>query len=212
VDYALESNMNHVTFKPATIFNDTDVIEVIAFGNKVTRESFGYKIFKDMLNKNSYLRIDDSKSTVLAEPLYYYDSKIVLEDATRLPEPSPRLNKPGVVVINGERIEYLRKEDNVLRQLKRGTLGTGVKNLHAVGTLVRDQSITQNIPYKDEFVTEVTVSDGYNTGSTIYSNSPTVTVSSILFEGEDQTSDSLGNNHVTINGTGFKINVRIFVG
>ena len=212
VDYALESNMNYVAFKPATVFNDTDVIEVIVFSSKVTRGSFGYKIFKDMLNKNSYLRIDDSKSTVLAEPLYYYDSKIVLEDASRLPEPSPRLNKPGVVVINGERIEYLRKEDNVLRQLKRGTLGTGVKNLHTVGTLVRDQSVTQNIPYKDEFVTEVTVSDGYNTGSTIYSNSPTVTVSSITFEGEDQTSDSLGNNLVTIIGTGFKINVRIFVG
>jgi hypothetical protein len=212
VDYALESNMNYVAFKPATIFYDTDVIEVIAFSNKVTRGSFGYKIFKDMLNKNSYLRIDDSKSTVLLEPLYYYDSKIVLEDASRLPEPSPRLNKPGVIVINGERIEYLRKEDNVLRQLKRGTLGTGVKNLHAVGTLVRDQSVTQHIPYKDEFVTEVTVSDGYNTGSTIYSNSPTVTVSSIVFEGEDQTSDSLGNNLVTIIGTGFKINVRVFVG
>lgn len=212
VDYALESNLNYVSFKPTTVLSATDVVEIIAFSNKVTRNSFGYKIFKDMLNKNTYMRLDDSVSSVLAAPLNYFDAQMILEDAANLPEPSPRLNKPGVVYIDKERIEYFRKDGNTLRQLKRGTLGTGVKAVYDIGTMVRDQSVTQNIPYKDEFVTEVTVSDGYNTAATIYSNSPTVTVSSIVFDGDDQTSDPLGNNLVTVIGTGFKINVRVFVG
>ena len=52
VDYALESNMNYISFTPTRVFAETDIIDVIAFSNKITRSSFGYKIFKDMLNKN----------------------------------------------------------------------------------------------------------------------------------------------------------------
>ena len=211
-DYVLESNMNYISLKTTTVLLETDVIEVIAFSNKVTRGSFGYKIFKDMLNKNSYSRIDDASSTVLVQPLNFYDKEIVLDDTTVLPEPSAKLNKPGVVFIEGERIEYFRKEGNVIRQLKRGTLGTGVKNSYPVGTLVRDQSITQTIPYKDEFITEVIVSDGYNSASTIYPNSSAVTIKSVTFEGDDQSANYLGNDIVTVVGTGFKINAKVYVG
>jgi hypothetical protein len=211
-DYILESNMNYISLKTTTVLLETDVVEVIAFSNKVTRSSFGYKIFKDMLNKNSYSRIDDASSTVLVQPLNFYDKEIVLDNATVLPEPSAKLNKPGVVFIESERIEYFRKEGNVIRQLKRGTLGTGVKNSYPVGTLVRDQSVTQTIPYKDEFITEVIVSDGYNSASTIYPNSSTVTIKSVTFEGDDQSASYLGNDTVTIVGTGFKINAKVYVG
>jgi hypothetical protein len=211
-DYVLESNMNYISLKTTTVLLETDVVEVIAFSNKVTKSSFGYKIFKDMLNKNSYSRIDDASSTVLVQPLNFYDKEIVLDNATVLPEPSAKLNKPGVVFIDGERIEYFRKEGNVIRQLKRGTLGTGVKNSYPIGALVRDQSITQTIPYKDEFITEVIVSDGYNSASTIYPNSSAVTISSVTFEGDDQSANYLGNDTVTVVGTGFKINAKVYVG
>jgi hypothetical protein len=212
IDYALESNMNYISFTPTRSFLETDVIDIIAFSNKVTKNSFGYKIFKDMLNKNSYSRIDDSSSTTLAKTLNYYDNVIELVDGSVLPEPSARLNKPGVVFINGERIEYLRKDGNVIRQLKRGTLGTGVKDIHAEGTLVRDQSIIQTVPYKDEFVSSVTVSDGYTNGSSIYVNSEELTVTSVTFPGDDQTADLSGSQTVTVIGSGFKINVKVFVG
>jgi len=188
------------------------IIDVIAFSNKITRNSFGYKIFKDMLNKNTYLRIDDSSSTTLSKTLNYYDNVIELVDGSALPEPSARLNKPGVVFIDGERIEYLRKEGNIIRQLKRGTLGTGVKTVHAEGTLVRDQSIVQTVPYKDEFISSVTVSDGYTNGSSIYVNSPELIITSVTFPGEDQTADLSGSQTVTVTGIGFKINVKVFVG
>jgi hypothetical protein len=212
IDYALESNLNYVSFKPNIIFTDTDIIDVIAFSNKVTRSSFGYKIFKDMLNKNTYFRIDDSSSSSLARPLNYYDTSMELVDATNLPEPSAVLNKPGVIFIDKERIEYFRKDGNILRQLKRGTLGTGVKDLHPTDSLVRDQSIVQTVPYKDEFITSVTVSDGFSIGSTIYTNSPEVKITSVTFPGEDQTADISGKQTVEVIGTSFKINVRVFVG
>ena len=212
VDYALESNMNYISFSSSITFLETDTIDVIAFSNKVTRNSFGYKIFKDMLNKNLYTRIDDASSTTLTTPLHFYDSTITVEDASALSIPNARANKPGVLFINGERIEYLRKDGNILRQLKRGTLGTGVKSIHDAGVLVRDQSVIHTVPYKDEYISSVTVSDGYNLGASIYSNSPSVTINSIIFAGEDQTASPLGNDLVTISGTGFKINVRLFVG
>jgi len=212
VDYALESNMNYISFSPTRVFAETDIIDIIAFSNKVTRNSFGYKIFKDMLNKNSYSRIDDASSTTLAKTLNYYDTMIELVDGSVLPDPSPRLNKPGVIFIDGERIEYLKKDNNVIRQLKRGTLGTGIKAAHNEGTLVRDQSIIQTVPYKDEFITSVAVSDGYTNGSSIYTNSAELTVSSIVFPGEDQTADLTGSQTVTVTGKGFKVNVKVFVG
>ena len=34
----------------------------------------------------------------------------------------------GVLFINGERIEYFVKDGNSLQQLRRGTMGTGVKD------------------------------------------------------------------------------------
>ena len=212
VDYALESNMNYISFTPTRVFLETDIVDIIAFSNKITKSSFGYKIFKDMLNKNSYSRIDDASSTTLSKTLNYYDNVIELVDGSVLPEPSARLNKPGVIFIDGERIEYLRKDGNIIRQLKRGTLGTGIKDIHAEGTLVRDQSIIQSVPYKDEFISSVTVSDGYTNGASIYTNSPGLTVTSIVFPGEDQTADLSGSQTVTVTGTGFKINVKVFVG
>ena len=212
IDYALENNLNYVSFKPTIVFADTDIIDVIAFSNKVTRSSFGYKIFKDMLNKNTYFRIDDSSSSILAKTLNYYDNTIELVDATNLPEPSAVLNKPGVIFIDKERIEYFKKDGNILKQIKRGTLGTGVKDAHPIESLVRDQSIVQTVPYKDEFITSVTVSDGFSIGSTIYTNSPEVKITSVIFPGEDQTADVSGQQIVQVIGLGFKINVRVFVG
>jgi hypothetical protein len=58
-------------------------------------------------------------------------------------------NLPGIIFVNGERIEYFVKENNTLRQLRRGTLGTGVKSIHETGTKVYNQSSSKTIPYRD---------------------------------------------------------------
>ena len=45
-----------------------------------------------------------------------------------------------VKIILDKESEYYLKEDGVLRQLRRGTLGTGVKTKHNKGSIVLDQS------------------------------------------------------------------------
>ena len=62
--------------------------------------------------------------------------------------------------IEGERIEYLVKTDTELKQLRRGTLGTGTKDIYTEGTTVLDQSIDTNMPYRDVTVSQSFVGDG----------------------------------------------------
>jgi len=107
-----------------------------------------YRIFKDILNRTSYKRIDTA-ATVLTEALGQDDLSIVVESTENLPTPNRNRNLPGVIWLGKERIEYFVKEENKLRQIRRGTLGTGVANVHPVGTEVYDQSALKNIPYRD---------------------------------------------------------------
>jgi hypothetical protein len=66
---------------------------------------------------------------------------------------------PGVIFIDKERIEYFTKNGNTLGQLRRGTLGTGIKD-HSDGTLVVDASGNQTIPYADTVYTNTFTGDG----------------------------------------------------
>jgi hypothetical protein len=77
-----------------------------------------------------------------------------------LETPTPEKNIPGVIFIDGERIEYFSKNGNILGQLRRGTSGTGVKSEYAIGTDVYDAGPRQIVPYKDETETLVLVADG----------------------------------------------------
>ena len=68
-----------------------------------------------------------------------------------IPEPpNPEINSPGVVIIDGERIEFFKKDGNLLSQLRRSSLGTGPASISGVGTKVIDQSFYQDIPGTSE--------------------------------------------------------------
>ena len=130
-----------------------DQIDIIQFGTTgITSNRFAFRQFKDIFNRTVYKRLGDKNSYRLAENLNVFDNKIVLENAEGLPEPNSQINLPGVVFINSERIEYFIKEGNELKQLTRGTLGTGVKEVHDAGSVVFNQGYTQTIPYKDETI------------------------------------------------------------
>ena len=105
-----------------------------------------------MLNRTHFKRLDKS-ATTLANNLNYHDLRIEVEDASNLSEPNKGQNLPGIIFIDGERIEYFVKENNTLRQLRRGTLGTGVKNVHTAGSKVFDQNIAKTVPYADATMT-----------------------------------------------------------
>ena len=84
---------------------------------------------------------------------------LTVEDASVLPTPDIASNTPGVVFIDKERIEYFTKSGNTLGQLRRGTLGTGIKE-HGSGAEVVDASGTQTIPYADTVHTNTFTGDG----------------------------------------------------
>jgi hypothetical protein len=114
-------------------------------------------IFKDMLNRYHYKRISKAKSTRLARDLKQGDAQIQVVDGSVLTDPNPSLNLPGIIEINGERIEFFVKNGNVLSQLRRGTLGTGAPTLHRVRALVLDIGPTETIPYQDRHIVETRI-------------------------------------------------------
>jgi hypothetical protein len=68
-----------------------------------------YRIFDNMMDETSYLRISSAASTTLEQSLRLTDSEIFVADVTPLPTPNPTYARPGVVFINGERITYYTK-------------------------------------------------------------------------------------------------------
>lgn len=137
-----------------------DELEVIHFSNSTIIPKFGFSQFKDMLNRTHFKRLGDEVRYFLAEDLNYYDTSIKVSNADLLPFPNKERSIPGIVFINGERIEYYLKEGGVLRQLRRGTLGTGIATVHAKGTELIDQSNKQTVPYQDRTLQQTFTADG----------------------------------------------------
>ena len=110
-------------------------------------DSFEYRIFKDMNDNYQYLRVGTNYETTLAENVTITSNTIVVTDASKISNPAPWGTNPGVIYINGERITYWEKDEttNTLRNIRRGTLGTGTKN-HTVGDIVYDGSTSQQLP------------------------------------------------------------------
>jgi len=147
-DYSLDASGTGVQLYNKVTSNDK--VEVLQFTGLTSNPKFGYRIFKDMLNRFHFKRLNRDNEYELQQPLNYYDSNIQLVDSTGIQEPNKALGVPGVVWIDKERIEYFSVDGNLLRQLRRGTLGTGIKEQYSTATKVQGQGIEENIPYKDE--------------------------------------------------------------
>lgn len=158
VDYILVRTYDAVQL--TVIPSENDIIEVIHFNAMPAIPKFGFRIFKDMLDRYHYKRLDQEKIFTLVDSLNYYDKTIVLNSTVGMFTPSKAENIPGVVFIEGERIEYFEITGNTLSQLRRGTLGTGVKSVYSIGTELMDQSLSETIQYRDETLTQVFESDG----------------------------------------------------
>jgi len=161
IDYKLNDDNQSVQLAKLPI--STDKLTFITFGSNVLAAGIAYMQFKDMLNRVSYKRLSLSKRTTLAKDLHWNDTTITLTDAGNFDIPNPTANKPGVIEIRGERIEYFAISGNVLSRLRRGTLGTGVYKLHKKGAFVQDIGPTETIPYTETTITEQIISDGTST-------------------------------------------------
>jgi hypothetical protein len=158
IDFKVNDDRKSIQLAVAPTTNQS--ITIITFGNNVLTSGIAYHQFKDMLNRTHFKRLSLNKRTKLSQNLKWSDTTIVVEDATNFDTPNRLKNSPGVVEINGERIEYFVKTGNVLSQLRRGTLGTGVKKLYSAGTAVQDIGPTETMPYTESSVVEQIISDG----------------------------------------------------
>jgi hypothetical protein len=122
-----------------------------------------------MLNRNFYKRISKQDTTVLTTKLLPGDTEIELQDTSFFDTPSAEKRVPGVVIIGKERIEFYEIDGNKLKQITRGTLGTGIADEHPVNTEVFDFGPTQTMPYKDSVsVYEIIVRDGLPNGKSVH--------------------------------------------
>ena len=132
--------------------DSSDTIEVISFKNPAHPGSvLGYRIFNDMLGGTTFTRLSIKNTTYLTQGLRSTDTEIHLADASVLSDPIPSSNIPGVVLIAGERIEFFSVDGNVLKDITRGTLGTGPVDYLDYGTKVVDQGTEQVISNMETF-------------------------------------------------------------
>jgi hypothetical protein len=158
VDYYITDNKEYV--KIESHIEENDSIEVLHFSANKTKNKFGWSQFKDMLNRTHYIRLNNQDSVKLAKELNQYDQSITVDDGDKLPSPVAGSVKPAVIMIEGERIEYFVRNGNVISQFRRGTLGTGVKDVYPVGTIITNSSGKNSMPYKDETISTIFTADG----------------------------------------------------
>ena len=157
IDYTVSGNT--ITINNSRTISTSDNLDVMYFAVETAGGATGFRIFKDMLNRTHYKRISKGNTTTLTHDLNPATQTIEVVDGSILATPSATLNTPGVIFIDKERIEYFTKTGNTLGQLRRGTLGTGIKD-HIGGTKVVDASGTQTIPYSDTIHTNTYTGDG----------------------------------------------------
>jgi hypothetical protein len=161
IDYVLE-NSNRIKLAERPVQSDN--FDILQFRNlNSILPKFGYRLFKDIIGRTHFKRLNQNNSYLLSEPLNYYDVRIKLKDATGIEKPNRRKNIPGVLFIEGERIEYFEVKGNTLFQLRRGTLGTSIKEVYNSGTRLFGQGTGETVKYRDQAVTKKIIANGDTT-------------------------------------------------
>jgi len=157
-DYSVSLSRLLVYIKDTTVL--TDEIRIIQFGSIIYKKPQAYEIFKDMLNVHHYKRYSIDNKIKLSKTLNYYDQSIEVTDASQLDNPVPARNIPGIIEIDGEKIEYFVKAGNKLSQLRRGSFGTAIKPVHEINSYVINVGLSENIPYREQQEKTNFISDG----------------------------------------------------
>ena len=154
----------------------TDTLGINVY-TRSTSTVLGYRIFYDILGNTTFTRISQASFTYLAKPLSFTDTEIRIASIQGLTPPNVVIGKPGVVLINDERIEYFSSSVtngvHVLGQLRRATYGTGINTFLQTGTTVIDQGANQLIAYSDVTLIQ-------NTFTNIVTNQYTISTSTSL--------------------------------
>jgi len=151
---------------PNRSLTNQDRIDVMYFDERFDAQSkmeqVSWRIFKDMLNRTFYKRMNIYETANLSIDLLDDSTTITVDDGNKLTPVDGSTQLPGVVYIGSERIEYFYKSGNVLSNIRRGTLGTAIQP-HRSGSRVIDASGRQTIPYADTVYTKKHIADGDTT-------------------------------------------------
>ena len=195
IDYRVDIPGQSIQIMKQT--NSSDILDVITFDTNTVYHDISYMQFIDMLDRSHFKRLSARKRTRLKRPLLDTDTVIVLENGSEFESPNTSRNIPGVVEIRGERIEYFNIADNVLSQLRRGTLGTGIAAEYPVGTFVQDIGSRETIPYNND----VTIETQRYYRSNIAINTPLSVPNTSIYLNSQVTNEvrnSLANNIVDV--------------
>jgi hypothetical protein len=143
-DYNISSGV--ISIPDSITVTDDTVLIATWFAPNVYTNATTFQIFKDMNDNFDYYRISEEQSTTLAVELKLTDTQIIVTDGSTLGDPDTVLGNPGAIIIDGERITYFQKNGNVLSQIRRGTAGTGAKQIHAAGSIVSSVGEDNKIP------------------------------------------------------------------
>jgi len=180
IDYTL-ADSNTIRIDKDYEFNSSDIITIMSFSDITASLFVGYRMFKDMLGRTHYKRFSEKRVTFLNQELKITDTEISVVNADLLQNPTPKY--PGVILVSGERIEYLTKDGNTLKNIKRSTLGTGGALVYPTGTAVVDQGRSQTIPFNE-------ISQTWST-TTNYSTNTTFVLSGLTFNDSTSTQNQV---------------------
>ena len=148
VDFKVSVDGYTVVVRDGLFESINDSVVITSFASQEDKLT-SYRIFKDLLGRTHYKRLSKDNTTYLVEDLYTTSTQIVVENASVLTPPDVNSNIPGVLLIDGERIEFFTVNGNILGQLRRGTLGTNPQTVYSAGTPVIDQGTMQTLPTRD---------------------------------------------------------------
>lgn len=146
----LEDNVT-IQFSDRWEVEATDEIVVTSIASQnLAGTVLGYRLFTDIFGRTHFKRLSKEHTTHLTQPLSFTHTEIHVADASVLTPPSPNSKVPGVVLIDGERIEFYKVENNkILKQLRRATLGTSPSFYADLNSKVIDQGSLNTIPYNE---------------------------------------------------------------
>ena len=165
LDYRLAEDKKTVYIRSSIPVYNYDLVVIMSVIDKTNEKLIGYRMFRDNLGRTHYKRLSNNNSTQLAADLGVSDTEITVEDSSVLSPPNTSKSRPGIILINGERIEFFKLEGNKLSGLRRGTLGTGVKILHKESSIVIDQGAGQTIIVNETSKTWTTATAYWATGA-----------------------------------------------
>jgi len=148
-DFTIDIN-GRIDLSSQIINANTEII-VTHFSENTIEPIIGYRMVNDMLGNYEYFRLCNDGQTKLAKDLKPADTKIYVEDATKLPLVNVNSDNPGVLYVGNERITYweISLEDNYVTNIRRSTMGTRWAPMHLKGTEVYDTTDKQRLPATD---------------------------------------------------------------